>query len=82
MLEYKVTPGFQNDEFGNKFSSCMLIKMVTSIIFHTNKNHNISKIPALSKKTSTKGTETEVPFSCLMLLVSMMPFERKSYFLS
>lgn len=43
----------------------MLIKMVTSIILHTNNNSNMSKKSVISKKTSTKGTETEVTFKLL-----------------
>ena len=62
MPDCKVTPGFQDEELGKKFSSYIDIKMVTSIILHASNNSNMSQISAISKETLTKGTETEVAF--------------------
>jgi hypothetical protein len=45
-----VTPGFQDEELGKKFSSYIDIKMVTSIILHTSNNSNMSKISVICTK--------------------------------
>jgi hypothetical protein len=55
-----VTPGFQDEELGEKFSSYTDIKMITSMKLHARNNSNMSKISAISKETVTTGTKTEV----------------------
>jgi hypothetical protein len=57
VFDYKVTPGFQDEELGKIILILYWIKMVTSTILRTSNNSNMSKISVISKETLTKEQE-------------------------